>query len=56
MPKYTEVELSLSKSTLLWLFMKAHKEDITLNKLINKLLVEYIDELEAKENASNKGR
>lgn len=54
----TWVEVEVDIDTLFWLFMKAHEEDTTFNKLVNKLFRKYINELETKDKkiASNKHR
>ena len=43
-----EVELDLEDNELFDLMLLAHKQDITLNKLVEKILQEYIDNHENK--------
>lgn len=52
--KTVKVNIELNKDVLFYLFMEAHKKDITLNALVNKLLKDYIDELETAEKLKNK--
>ena len=39
---YENIEVEINKDDLWYLFNLAHEEDITLNQLINKLLLTYI--------------
>jgi predicted HicB family RNase H-like nuclease len=43
-----EVELDLPDTELFDLMLMAHKQDITLNQLVENILREYIDALEPK--------
>lgn len=40
--KDTLITLDMSKDELLTLCLMAHKEDITLNELVNKILIDYV--------------
>ena len=42
--KMVDVEIDFDEGDLLYLAMKAHEQDITLNQLINKMLTEFIEE------------
>jgi hypothetical protein len=46
MEKRVKVEVEIEEKTLWWLFNEAHRRDITLNELVNKILEDYIDSLE----------
>lgn len=41
-----DVELELDDETILFLALKAHEKDITLNQYINQILKIYIDQCE----------
>jgi len=41
-----EVELDLDNNTILFLALKAHEKDITLNQYINEILKKYLDQLD----------
>jgi predicted HicB family RNase H-like nuclease len=43
-----EVELDLPDNELFDLMLMAHKQDVTLNQLVENILREYIDALEPK--------
>jgi len=43
-----EVELDLPDNELFNLMLMAHKQDVTLNQLVENILHEYIDALEPK--------
>ena len=43
-----EVELDLPDNELFNLMLMAHKQDVTLNQLVENILREYIDALEPK--------
>ena len=49
-----KITLNLEKDLLFDLCMMAHDLDITLNQLINKILKNYIDELESKKEINDK--
>lgn len=40
--KMVEIEIDFDEADLLYLAMKAHEKDITLNQLINDMLTEFI--------------
>ena len=42
--KMVDVEIDFDEGDLLYLAMKAHEKDITLNQLINDMLTEFIEE------------
>jgi len=42
--KRVDVEIDFDEADLLYLAMKAHDKDITLNQLINDMLKEFIEE------------
>ena len=42
--KMVDVEIDFDEGDLLYLAMKAHERDITLNQMINEMLTEYIEE------------
>lgn len=46
--KRVKVIIEFEQSTLWYLFNKAHRLDITLNELVNRILIAYIDNLEKK--------
>jgi hypothetical protein len=50
MKKSKEIELELDDATFLNIAKQAHKEDITFNKMCNKLLEQYIKELSNEHN------
>jgi len=41
--KMVEVEIDFEEEDLMYLAMKAHEKDITLNQLINEMLTEFIE-------------
>jgi hypothetical protein len=45
---WKEVEIDMDKDTLLSLALEAHEKDITLNKLVNLKLINYINEMDKK--------
>jgi len=54
--KYVNVTIELEESTLWFLFNEAHRRDVTLNQLVNDLLLKYIEELENVNAKSPKNR
>lgn len=45
---YETVEVDLEHNLLFQLMLLAHKQDITLNQLVNKILREFVDDYEQK--------
>jgi predicted HicB family RNase H-like nuclease len=45
---YETVEVDLEHDLLFQLMLLAHKQDITLNQLVNKILREFVDDYEKK--------
>jgi predicted HicB family RNase H-like nuclease len=43
-----EIEIELDDKTLMTLFMMAHEKDITLNQLVEQILREELDRVDAK--------
>lgn len=54
--KYKTIKIDIDSDILWWLFQEAHKQDITLNQLVNKILLDYIDRLEKKSDKHVKDR
>jgi len=46
--KFVKVQINFKKEVLFKLFLMAHERDVTLNKLVNDILKEYIDNLDNK--------
>ena len=47
--KFTKVQIEIEKEILFNLFVLAHNRNITLNKLVNDILEEYINDMEMEE-------
>jgi predicted HicB family RNase H-like nuclease len=48
-----EIQVDLDNETILFLALKAHKEDITLNQYINNILKNYIDNIYEEKNEND---
>jgi predicted HicB family RNase H-like nuclease len=51
---YETVEVDLEHGLLFQLMLLAHKQDITLNQLVNKILREFVDDYEQKNGSLEK--
>ena len=54
--KFTKVQIEIEKEILFNLFMLAHNRNITLNKLVNDILEEYINDMEMEEKHIKKSK
>lgn len=45
-PKMAEIEIEIEDSVLFELMKQAHEADLTLNKYIEQVLVEYMNKME----------
>jgi len=43
-----DVELELDDEVILYLALKAHEKDVTLNQYLNEIIKKYVDEGEEK--------
>lgn len=48
-----EIEIDLEEETLFQLLLEAHRRDITLNKLVEEILLKEIERHESKSTAIN---